>query len=93
MVVGKKEAGDIKFDRESDLILKGKTFENQNTYSDKKAPNRRDIFPGSKVKNKYDNLPKSGKAVWMGKKYDAKLSFRYGKGGRKIPVYQFFIKK
>jgi len=93
MVVGKKEPGDISFDKRADLKLKGKTFENQSVFGDKKTPGRRDIFPGDKVRDAFpkDDLPNKGTAIWMGKKYPAKLSFRFGKGGRRIPVYQFSI--
>lgn len=93
MVVGKKEPSDVKYKKRADLILEGTKYENQNVYSDWMKPGRRDVFPGNSVMEDFNknNLPKKGKAKWMGKKYQAKLSFRYGKGGRKIPVYQFFL--
>lgn len=86
MVVGKKEKSDVKYQRDAVLMLKGKKY-NKTVYGDKKTPNRRDVFVG----NIKTNLPKSATIEWMGKKYNAKLSFRYGQGGSRIPVYTWRV--
>jgi len=91
MVVGKHEKSDISFSRDADLIVYGTRYKDQNVYSDKKSPNRRDVFISSSIAKRYKRLPKTAKISWMGKKYNASLSFRYARGGRRIPVYQFKV--
>lgn len=94
MVVGKKEKTDVKYQRRADIIIGGKRYKNRLVYGDKEKPNRRDIFVPSDALDRYpgQTLPKMAKSDWMGKIYDASLSFRYGRGGSAIPVYQFFVK-
>jgi len=82
MVVGKKEKTDVKYKRDAILILNRRRYD-RTVYGDKETPNRRDLFP-PKIDRR---LPDKAKVRWMGKWYNAKLSFRYGRGGVKIPVY------
>lgn len=87
MVVGKKEKTDVKYDREAVIMIRGQRYE-QPVYGDKKFPDRRDSFaPNLSVR-----LPEKTKVKWMGKMYNAKLSFRYGRGGSKIPVYTWSVR-
>lgn len=94
MVVGKKEKSDVKYQRRADIIIGGKRYKNRRVYGDRESPQRRDIFVPSDALERYPgiSLPKSETVVWMGNKYPASLSFRYGQDGNAIPVYQFFVK-
>lgn len=85
MVVGRKEKGDIKLDDYATLMVNKKKYEVP-VYSDKKAPKRRDVFAPNT-----NGLPKQAKVKYLGREYIAKLSFRHGMKGAKIPVYQFFV--
>lgn len=91
MVVGKKEKHDVSYEMNADIEIRGKLFTNQPVYGTKRSPKRRDVFIGEEVRDTFKKLPKTARVDWMGKWYRAKLSFRYGVGGRRIPVYQFRI--
>lgn len=86
MVVGKAERGDLKLSDKATLICAGKRY-SVNVYSDRKDPKRRDVFP-PRAKS---NLPKTALVDYLGRRYKANLSFRFGGGDARIPVYQFRV--
>lgn len=92
MVLGEEDPSDVTYEKTADLIVKGKSFENQNVYGDKKFPDRRTIIPGNDVRSAFgDSFPKQATVEWMGEKYPARLSFRYSSGGGSVPVYEYWI--
>lgn len=58
-------------------------------HSDKNDRKRRDIFV-SKPNNQ--ELPDETKVKYHGREYTAELSWRTGKYGQSIPVYEFYVK-
>lgn len=87
MVLQKEDSSDKKFDRKATLIVDGKKYR-MNVYGDKEHPDRRTVigpdFPG-------EELPSRARVRWMGDTYDAQLTFRYRKGGGRVPGYQWFV--
>jgi len=85
MVVGVHELHDVKFDRKATITINRRIYQ-RIVYGDKRVPNRRDLFPSRSM-----SLPKSANVNWMGKTYLAKLSFRTGIRGIRIPVFTWDV--
>jgi len=87
VVVGEKEQSDVEYDRKATLSLNGRD-EEVKVYGDTERPRVRDAFPPETN----DDLPETTQVEWMGKSYEARLSFRYATGGQSIPVYTWTVK-
>lgn len=94
MVVGRRDKEDVDYEKTADIRVGGRVLKNQDVYGDRSAPVRRDVFVETrKLPERFQgDLPENARVVrWMGESYPARLSFRFGKGGSAIPVYEFFL--
>ena len=90
MVVGIKERMDIKYRTKATLIFDNMRLTNRTVYGDKTRPSVKDIFVPYRLQRS-GSSPSSVTVLWMGKRRRARLSFRTGKSGARIPVYTWNV--
>lgn len=92
MALGEENWWDKDFQNTADLIVNGRSFENQEVMGDKREPMRRDVFPGNDFRERYGgDYPDSAVVEWQGQRYMADLSFRTRAGGGSVPMYEFYL--
>jgi len=89
MAVGEKDRGDLNIEEPARYMVNGTWYDVGEVYSDKNDRKRRDIFV-SKPNNQ--EFPDETKVKYHGREYTAELSWRTGKYGQSIPVYEFYVK-
>jgi hypothetical protein len=90
MPVNEKNAGDLNVEEPAKYMVNGVWYEVDEVYSDKNDRKRRDIFVSEPDTRKVD-LPEEVKVKYHGKEYTGELSWRTGRRGQSIPVYQYYV--